>query len=159
MSSLSVAFTAISAVANCLRIHGRARFGSFASTGAKRSPAAPEVPTIAQSAIPGYVVEPVETPSKIVQKINGDCAKALVEPALVEKLARNASTVESSSPAERAKSLKADTERWESAYTSRAALRHLRRLKHPIKVAPQLFQHFLALPDLVADRSSIVAAV
>src|SRR5262252_1884772 len=93
----------------------------LASTGAKRSPAAPEVPTIAESAIPGYVVDawqgvfaPAKTPPAIVQKISGDLAKALVDPALVEKLARNAYTVESSSPEELAKFLKADTEKWEA---------------------------------------------
>src|SRR5207247_590553 len=74
----------------------------LASTGAERSPAVPEVPTIAESSVPGYVVAswqgvfaPAKTRPEIVQKINGDLAKALVEPALVEKLARNAYTVES----------------------------------------------------------------
>ena len=93
----------------------------LASTGAKRSPAAPEVPTIAESGAPGYVVEswqgvfaPVKTPPEIIQKISGDIAKALSEPALVEKLARNAYTVESSSMDELAKALKADTEKWEA---------------------------------------------
>jgi len=93
----------------------------LASTGAKRSPAAPEVPTIAESGVPGYVVEswqgvfaPVKTPAEIIQKISGDLAKALSEPALVEKLARNAYTVESSSMDELAKALKADTEKWEA---------------------------------------------
>jgi len=93
----------------------------LASTGAKRSPAAPEVPTIAESGVPGYVVEswqgvfaPVKTPPEIIQKISGDIAKALSEPALIEKLARNAYTVESSSMDELAKALKADTEKWEA---------------------------------------------
>ena len=90
------------------------------STGAKRSPAAPEVPTIAESAIPGYVVDawqgvfaPAKTPPAIVQKISGDLAKALADPALVEKLARNAYTVDNSSGDELAKFLKAEIENWE----------------------------------------------
>ena len=103
---------------------GRTRSGQvrvLASTGAMRSPAAPEVPTIAESGVPGYVVEswqgvfaPVKTPPEIIQKISGDIAKALSEPALIEKLARNAYTVESSSMDELAKVLKADTEKWEA---------------------------------------------
>jgi len=77
--------------------------------------------TIAESAVPGYVVDswqgifaPAKTPPEIVQRISGDLAKALAEPALVDKLAHNAYTVESSSPGELAKFLKADTEKWEA---------------------------------------------
>ncbi|MGB8633303.1 MAG: tripartite tricarboxylate transporter substrate binding protein [Xanthobacteraceae bacterium] len=92
----------------------------LASTGAKRSPAAPDVPTIAESGIPNYVVDswqgiftPAKTPPEIVGKINRDVAKALTEPTLIEKLARNAYTVESSSTDELAKFLEKDTEKWE----------------------------------------------
>lgn len=93
----------------------------LASTGAKRSQAAPDVPTIAESGVPGYMVDswqgvfaPAKTPNEIVQKINGDIAKALAEPSLVEKLGRNAYTVGSSSPDELVKFLKTDTEKWEA---------------------------------------------
>ena len=93
----------------------------LASTGAKRSAAAPDVPTIAESDIPGYVVDgwqavfaPAKTPPEIVKKISGDLANVLVGRGLVEKLARNAYTVESSSPEELAKLLKADIEKWEA---------------------------------------------
>jgi tripartite-type tricarboxylate transporter receptor subunit TctC len=93
----------------------------IASTGAKRSPAAPDVPTIAESGVPGYVVDswqgvfaPVKTPPEIVQKINGDLAKALADPSLVEKLERNAYTVGNSSADDLAKFLRADTEKWEA---------------------------------------------
>src|ERR1700756_4136438 len=51
----------------------------LASTGAKRSPATPEVPTIAESGVPGYIANgwwaifaPAKTPPEIVQKISGD---------------------------------------------------------------------------------------
>ena len=93
----------------------------LASTGAKRSPAAPDMPTIAESGVPGYNVDswqgifaPAKTPPEIVQKTNRDVAKALAEPALVEKLARNACAVESSPADELARFLKQDTEKWEA---------------------------------------------
>jgi tripartite-type tricarboxylate transporter receptor subunit TctC len=93
----------------------------LASTGAKRSAAAPDVPTIAESGVPGYKVDswqavfaPAKTPSEVVQKINGDVAKALAEPVLVEKFAHNAYTVESSSPDKLEKFLEEDTGKWES---------------------------------------------
>jgi tripartite-type tricarboxylate transporter receptor subunit TctC len=91
----------------------------LASTGAKRSPAAPDVPTIAESGVPNYVVDswqgvfaPAKTPNEIVQRISRDLAKALAEPSLMEKLGRNAYTVGSSD--ELAKFLKTDTEKWEA---------------------------------------------
>jgi tripartite-type tricarboxylate transporter receptor subunit TctC len=63
---------------------------------------APDVPTIAESGVPGYAVDawqgvfaPAKT-NEIVQKISRDLAKALAEPSLVEKLGRNAYRVESS---------------------------------------------------------------
>jgi tripartite-type tricarboxylate transporter receptor subunit TctC len=93
----------------------------LASTGAKRSLAAPDVPTIAESGVPDYVVDswqgvfaPAKTPNEIVQKISRDVAKALAESPLIEKLGRNAYTVRSSSPDELAKFLKTDTEKWEA---------------------------------------------
>ena len=93
----------------------------LASTGAKRSPVAPDVPTIAESGVPGYVVAswqgvlaPAKTPSQIVSKISVDIAKALTAPPLIEKLARNAYGVESSTSDELAKFLKTDTEKWEA---------------------------------------------
>jgi tripartite-type tricarboxylate transporter receptor subunit TctC len=92
----------------------------LASTGAKRSPSASDVPTMAESGIPKYVVDswqgifaPAKTPPEIVQKINRDVAKALTEPTLVEKFARNAYTIESSSTDKLAKFLEEDTEKWE----------------------------------------------
>jgi tripartite-type tricarboxylate transporter receptor subunit TctC len=93
----------------------------LASTGARRSPAAPDVPTIAESGLAGYAVDswqgvfaPAKTPGEIVQQISRDLAKALTEPSLIDKLARNAYTVGSSSPNELANFLKTDTEKWEA---------------------------------------------
>ena len=93
----------------------------LASTGAKRAPATPDVPTVAESGVPGYVANgwqgifaPAKARPEIVQKISGDVAKVLAEPALVEKFARNAYTVESSSAAELATFLAEDTEKWEA---------------------------------------------
>ena len=56
------------------------------------------------------IFAPAKTPPEIVQKISGDVAKTLADPAIVEKFARNAYTVESSSAAE----LEEDTEKWEA---------------------------------------------
>ncbi len=93
----------------------------LASTGAKRSPAAPDIPTIAESGVPGYEVEswqgvfaPAKTPPQVVQKISSDMAKAVTVRSLVEKLTRNAYSVENSSPDALGTFLKADTNKWEA---------------------------------------------
>jgi tripartite-type tricarboxylate transporter receptor subunit TctC len=91
------------------------------SSGAQRSPGALEVPTISESGVPGYVVEswqgifaPAKTTPDILQKINGDLVKALVEPVLAEKFERAAYAAESSSADDLAKFLEADTEKWQT---------------------------------------------
>jgi len=93
----------------------------LASTGAKRSPAAPEVPTITESGVPGYEVEswqavfaPAKTPPQIVRTLNAAVVKALTDKTTVDKLTNTAYTAESSSPEALAKFLKADTQQWES---------------------------------------------
>jgi tripartite-type tricarboxylate transporter receptor subunit TctC len=60
---------------------------ALAVTGAKRDPAAPELPTIAEAGIPGYEVSswhglfvPAKTPSPIVKKMNADTIAALADP-------------------------------------------------------------------------------
>src|SRR5579864_5985606 len=86
------------------------------SSGTKRSPSAPDVPTIAEAGVPGYEVEswqgvfvPAKTPVPIVQKLNAGIAKALAEPDVVKKLNATAYTPELSSPEALGKFLKEDT--------------------------------------------------
>jgi tripartite-type tricarboxylate transporter receptor subunit TctC len=97
----------------------------LATTGAKRSPAAPEVPTVTESGIAGYVVDswqavfaPAKTSPEIVRKMNAGIVKALADPALVDKLANTAYAAESSSPNELQSFLKTDTEKWQSVITA-----------------------------------------
>ncbi|HEX2824743.1 MAG TPA: tripartite tricarboxylate transporter substrate binding protein [Burkholderiales bacterium] len=61
-------------------------------TTAKRSPAAPDVPTIAEAALPGFeasnwygMVAPGKTPPELVRKIHDDLAKVLASPDVREK--------------------------------------------------------------------------
>jgi tripartite-type tricarboxylate transporter receptor subunit TctC len=88
------------------------------STGAKRSPAAPDVPLISDT-VPGYEVEswqsvfaPAKTPNEIIQKMHTGVTKALADPTLIEKFAETAYTTAPSSPEELEKFLQADTQKW-----------------------------------------------
>ncbi len=74
--------------------HVRAgRLRPLAVTGAKRSVAVPEIPTVAESGIPGFLVTtwygvsaPAKTPRPIIDKLNGEIVRALNTPDLRTRL-------------------------------------------------------------------------
>ena len=70
------------------------RIRAIAATGEKRSPVAPDVPTINESAVKGFVVTgfyimmaPAGTPRDIINKLNAESVKALQSPQFKERLA------------------------------------------------------------------------
>jgi tripartite-type tricarboxylate transporter receptor subunit TctC len=95
------------------------------SSGTKRSPAAPDVPTIAEAGVPGYEVEswqgifvPAKTPSAIVQKMNAAIAKVLADPDVLKKFNATAYTAAPSSPEALGKFLKDETAKWTATIKS-----------------------------------------
>ena len=73
---------------------GRVR--ALAVTSAKRSPAIPELPTMAEAGVPGFeaatwngLIAPAATPKDIVAKLNGDIVKVLNMPDTRARLASN----------------------------------------------------------------------
>ena len=65
------------------------RLRPLATTGSKRSPALPEVPTMVEAGYPNFEVDlwlgifaPASVPAPIVTRLNGEIAKALEDPAL-----------------------------------------------------------------------------
>ena len=69
------------------------RLRGLAVTTKKRTPAAPQMPTIAESGVPGFDVSswyaifaPGKTPPEIVRKVNADIVTALADPATRERL-------------------------------------------------------------------------
>ncbi len=66
---------------------------ALAVTGTKRTPAMPDIPTVAESGIPGYdvtnwfgVSAPAKTPRAIVDRLNSEIVRALNAPDLRERL-------------------------------------------------------------------------
>jgi tripartite-type tricarboxylate transporter receptor subunit TctC len=91
----------------------------FAVTGAQRSPAAPEIPTIAESGVPGYafdvwygVVFPGGTPRAIVQKTNAELRSVLALPALRERFAAGGLEPVSNTPEEFRDLIRSEVPRW-----------------------------------------------
>jgi tripartite-type tricarboxylate transporter receptor subunit TctC len=79
----------------------------LATTGARRSPAAPDLPTVAEAALPGYEVYewnglfvPAGTPPGIVARLHDDTVKALASADVRERLATLGAEVVASTPAE-----------------------------------------------------------
>jgi tripartite-type tricarboxylate transporter receptor subunit TctC len=88
-------------------------------TGAKRSPIAPEYPTIAELGYPGFemtswygVLLPAKTPPAIVNKLNAAIVEALKNPEVVEQMKRQGMDTIGNSPAEFSAYLKTETEKW-----------------------------------------------
>src|SRR5688572_2278869 len=66
---------------------------ALATTGAKRTPAAPDIPTIAETGIKGYEVTtfygisaPAKTPRPIIDRLHGEIVKVLNSPDIRQKL-------------------------------------------------------------------------
>ena len=92
--------------------------------GPKRSPAAPEVPAIAET-LPGfecvnwYAVEaPARTPAAIVNKINAEIVKMIADPPFAQRLLDLGSEPRSSTPAGLADHMRKETKRWSQVIKS-----------------------------------------
>ena len=92
---------------------------AIAVTSAKRIGALPEVPTVAESGVPGYeasvwygVVVPAKTPPDIVTKLNAEIAKILRERGQRDKIAASDFEVTSSTPAEFGSFIRSETAKW-----------------------------------------------
>jgi tripartite-type tricarboxylate transporter receptor subunit TctC len=92
---------------------------ALAVTGAKRDPAAPELPTIAEAGLPNYEVSswhglfvPARTPREIVKKMNADTIAALADPAVKGKLEQGGYGVVGSTPEGLAALLNAEIDKW-----------------------------------------------
>ncbi len=90
---------------------------AFAVTSAKRTAAAPELPTMAEAGLPGFEAQswygflaPAGTP--VVEQLNRDINEALRDPEVRERLVRLALDPQGSTPAEFEQYLKADIVKW-----------------------------------------------
>jgi len=91
----------------------------LAVTTAKRTPAAPDLPPIAEAGVPGFDVSswyaflaPAKTPPEIIRKMHADTVVALTDPATKQKLEALGVVIRASSPDELAAFLKAEMDKW-----------------------------------------------
>lgn len=92
---------------------------ALAISSAKRSPAAPDVPTVAESGVAGFeaetwfgVVAPRGTPKDIIDKLGAAIGKALRNPRLRQSLEAQGLTVQASTPAQFDQHIASEYSKW-----------------------------------------------
>jgi tripartite-type tricarboxylate transporter receptor subunit TctC len=101
---------------------GQVRTGklrAIATTGARRSPLVPDLPTIAESGLPGYemvawqgLFAPRATPASLIQFINREVVAIVNQPEVRKHLAAEGGEAVGNSPDEFARWLKAEIAKW-----------------------------------------------
>jgi tripartite-type tricarboxylate transporter receptor subunit TctC len=91
----------------------------LAVTSAKRSSALPDLPTVAESGVPGYEVSawfgifaPAGVSQPVVQRLNAEFIKALEQPDLRQRLASQGAEPLSSTPSEFSAYLRSEIDKW-----------------------------------------------
>lgn len=91
----------------------------LAASGAKRSQFAPNTPTLVEQGLKGFVYDewfgfyvPAKTPTDVITRLNAAMRTALTAPETVNGMALMGLVAQSSTPAELAARLKADTDLW-----------------------------------------------
>ena len=115
-NEVSLSYLSVAAAAPHIKA-GRLR--ALAVTGTQRSPVLPELPTIAESGVPGYdfstwvgALVPSGTPGATVDTLNALITKAVRSPDLAPRFAEQGADVIASSPSEFAKHIRAELARW-----------------------------------------------
>jgi tripartite-type tricarboxylate transporter receptor subunit TctC len=91
----------------------------IAVTGTKRAAGASDIPTIAESGLPGYdasqwagIVAPAGVPAPIVQKLNSALQKTLADPQVTAQLTKMGLQLAPDSSAEFTRYIQTDTAKW-----------------------------------------------
>jgi len=100
------------------------RLRALGMTSAKRSRAAPEVPTIAEQGLPGYesslwyaMLAPAATPQAVIKRVHAETVKIVKSPELAGQLLSQGAEPVGNSPQELARFIKAEIDRWTKVVT------------------------------------------
>jgi len=95
------------------------RLRAIAVGGGERSPLFPDVPTVAESGLPGFASEdwqgilaPAKTPPEVVMKLNGEIARVLALPEVKAKLTAAGFDPKPSTPEWFGQFIQAETQKW-----------------------------------------------
>ncbi|WP_149538989.1 tripartite tricarboxylate transporter substrate binding protein [Siccirubricoccus phaeus] len=95
---------------------------ALATTGAKRAPQLPDVPTVGEALLPGFeastwgmVIAPAGVPAETLAKLNADCVAALRRPEVVDRHRVLGAEIVTSSPEEMRAFCQAELTKWGEA--------------------------------------------
>jgi tripartite-type tricarboxylate transporter receptor subunit TctC len=96
------------------------RLKALAVTSKTRAPALPDVPTVAESGLPGFeasswfgLLAPAGTPQPVIAKVNAEIARWLATPEAREKLTAQGANVVGGTPEDFARHIAAETAKWQ----------------------------------------------
>jgi len=98
------------------------RIRAIAISGARRSPALPDVPTISESGLPGFeatswycIVAPAGVPQPIITRLHSELIKILNTPEIRDRLIAEGADVETTTPEELMAFVRAEIPKWAKA--------------------------------------------
>lgn len=113
---IQVMFTTVASAASLIAA-GQLR--ALAVTSAERSPAFPELPTVAEAGVPGYAAEswyglyaPAKTPAEVIDRLNRSAAHAVQSEAFKKLGVNEGLVMVASEPAELDRYVRGEEERW-----------------------------------------------
>jgi tripartite-type tricarboxylate transporter receptor subunit TctC len=108
-----------SSIAGALPFTSKGSVTALATTGSERSPVYPDLPTVSEAGLPGYVVDlwlgvytPAAVPPEVLAKLNSGIAKALKDEQLKTSFATFGLTPRGTTLAEGAAFTKSEYEKW-----------------------------------------------
>jgi len=110
---------ALPTIASAVQHIQAGKMKGLAVTGAQRSPLAPQLPTVAEAALPGFVLEvwwgivgPAKLPAPVLKRLNEELNAVLALPEVKEVLAREGAEPRPTKPEDFSKLISTDLGRW-----------------------------------------------
>jgi tripartite-type tricarboxylate transporter receptor subunit TctC len=104
---------------SAMQLINAGRLRALAVTGAKRAKALPDLPTVIEAGVPGFVVNQwyallaaTGTPRSVIERLNRDTNKALTYPDVIGRFTADGAEAAGGTPQQLASHLKTEREKW-----------------------------------------------